>query len=231
MRTIHASIAGLLLLAATACATASTNRVRMGELNSVLSHLSGLEGDPLEKEPVEYQQVGKADYDRFFKDSSTVRANLVVADALSEALSKNVKNYARSYAAAGAADENVKEIVGDTKPDQLSDEQSIALLRLKKKRNELSGDELKFAASSGANAVQVALYLVGTTLTTRQLAEQGKDLSGKVPTSFTGMEALKAPAATSGLSTSIDNLTRASTRIPDVAQKLTRLGEGLRSLL
>jgi hypothetical protein len=231
MKTTKALGMGLLLLSASACVTASTNRVHMSMLNSALAQLSGIEGDPLAKEPVEYQQVGKSDYDQFFRDSSTVRANLVVADAYSDSLSKNVKRYAQSYAAAHATDDAVKEITGDTKPDQLSDQQSIAILQLKKKRNELSNDELKYAASSGANAVMAGAYIASTASTTKQLTEQGKDLGARVPTAFTGMEAVKAPAASAGVTTSMDNLGKASARIPDVAQKLTRLGEGLRSLL
>ena len=42
---------------------------------------------------------------------------------------------------------------------------------------------------------------------------------------------MKAPGATSGLNSSVDHLTKASTQIPDLAQKLTRLGVGLQSLL
>ena len=210
---------------------ATTQRVRMDSMNRVIGNLSGFEGDPLEKEPVEYMQTGKGNYDQFFSSAAEMHAGIVVSTALSDSLTTNLKKYARSYAASKAADENVKAIVGDTKPEDLTEDQSFALLNLKKKQGELSDDEKKFATRSVANTAQTTLYLGKTGDQAATLISTGSALSQSVRTDFTGMDAVKVPAVTKGLSGSLDNVKEASVKAPPLAKTLSRLGEGLKNLL
>lgn len=212
-----------------ACSS-SRGRLKMGELHSSLAQLSGLEGDPLDKTPVEFEQTGKPEYDEFFLESAKVQAGLVVSNALTEAMTKNIKNYAVSFVASNANDDNVKQLLGGRAADQLNLDESLAALKLQKQQGKLSADEAKYAVSSAANAAQVVLYMKESVTGTKALAEKGKALSGKVQSDFTGLDATKAPGISTALGTSVNNLAQAANTAPEVARQLARLAEGLQSL-
>ena len=230
MRSRSSLLLALAALSLTACAS-SRGRLKMGALNAAISQSTGLDGDPLETTPVEYEQTGKPEYDSFFLRAAEIRASLVVANALVDALTTNVKNYAISYAAANAADEGVKALVGGRPLDQLSADDAIALLTSQKTRGQLSEDERNYAKRTGANTLQTALYLGTAVKSTQDLIALGRDLSPKVKSDFAGLDATKAPGVASAITGSVDNLQSAATTLPDIAKKLTRLGEGLSSLL
>ena len=219
----------LAVLAAVAC-TSSRGRIKMGELHAALANASGLEGDPLDKTPVEFDQTGKPEYDQFFVEAAKVQAGLVVSNALVEALTKNVKAYAMSYVAANAADASVQQLLNGRTAEQMGPEEAIAVLKLKKAKSGLSADEGKYALRTGANTLQTALYMKESVVSTKGLAEKGQTLSGKVKSDFTGLDATKAPGVASALTSSVNNLTQAATTVPDIARQLTRLAEGLASL-
>jgi hypothetical protein len=219
------------LLAAAGCATGtSTQQVKMGEIDRAIGGLTGLPGDPLEKEKVEYLVVGKPKYDQFFKSSAEMRAGFVVSEVLSQTLTTNLKSYARSYAASKAADESVKQIVGTTPLDQLSEDQSIALLRLKKEKESLSAEEKLFLASSVGNTAHTVSYLARTSTEAQSLVSAADSLSRSLKDDFTGLDAGKVPLVSKGITTSVDNVQNASSKSVELAKNLTRLGEGLKSL-
>ena len=157
---------------------------------------------------------------------------MVVSEAFSEALTRNLKAFARSYAAERAADQSVVEIVGSTPLDQLSEEQSFALLTLKKKRGELRKDEAVYVVSSAANTTQLVMFLNRTQTEAQVLAEQGKLLSQSVSVDFGSPEKIRqAPTVARGLQDSMSHLQRASSRATTLSKTLTRLGASLNSLL
>src|SRR5262249_21399548 len=53
---------GIMALGAVACAAGQTHRLKMGEMQGLIGEMTGLAGDPLENEPVEYVTVGKPKY-------------------------------------------------------------------------------------------------------------------------------------------------------------------------
>jgi hypothetical protein len=218
------------LAASMIACSSSRGRLKMGQLNASLAQLTGLEGDPLDKTPVEFEQTGKPEYDEFFVESAKVQAGLVVSNALTEAMTKNIKGYAISFVASNANNDNVKQLLGGRAANQLSVDESLAALKLKKQQGKLSDDETKFAVSSAVNAVQVALYMKESVASTQSLAEKGKALSGKVQSDFTGLEATKAPGIATALGTSVNNLAQAASTAPEVVKQLARLAEGLKSL-
>jgi hypothetical protein len=154
----------------------------------------------------------------------------VVSNALVEALTKNVKAFAMSYVAANAADAAVQDLLKGRQAEQLTDAESLAVLKLKKAHGGLSSDESKYALRTGANTVQTALYLGESAKGTKELAEKGQQLSGRVQSDFAGLDAPKAPGVASALTSSVNNLTQAATTLPGIAKQLARLGEGLQSL-
>lgn len=216
-----------LVVFSTGCASQKA-QLRMGDTHASLANLTGLDGDPLAKQPVEYEVTGKANYDKFFKDAAVFRAGLVVSNSFAETLTTNVKNYARSYMASGAVSEEAKKIAGSTPAEKLSDDQALAVLKAAK--TSLQIDQLKYLASSGANALQLGVYLTESVKSAKDLVVTGKDLTQKVKTDFTGMDMTKAAGVTSALAGSVDNLNEGAQKAPELAKTLTRLGQGLAAI-
>ena len=228
---MHSKICIAFAIVATSFACASAKaRVKMGELNSALAQSTGLDGDPLEATPVEYEQTGKPEYDQFFQSSARLQAGLVVSNALVDALTKNLKSYAMSYVAANATDDSVKQLLAGRTADSLTADEALAVLKLQKTHGGLSDDESKFAARTGANTLQTGLYMGESVKATQTLIDTGKTLSGKVKTDFVGLDATKAPGVASALSSTATNLSGAATSAPLLAKQLIRLGEGISSL-
>jgi hypothetical protein len=141
-----------------------------------------------------------------------------------------VKAFAMSYVAANANDDNVKQLVSGRALDQISVDESLAVLRLKKQQGKLADDEAKFAVRSAANALQVAVYLKESVNGAKALADKGQGLSGRIKSDFSGLDSVKAPGVTSAIATSVDNLSQAAATAPEIAKQLTRLAAGLSSL-
>ena len=215
-------------------------RLTMREMNPIIGWTeipvadlagAGAGADPLEKEKVEYIMSGKGRYDHVTRSAAEIRAGLVLSQAFTETLTTNVKGLARSYAAAHAADENVKEIQGNTAVEDLSWDQQMALLNLKKKQEELSTDETLFLQRSVANTALLVTYLGKTAVESKELAETALALTRSVPTDFIGPDAILAPSVVQSLEGSAKNLDEASAKAPELAKTLARLGEGLKAML
>ena len=217
-----------LFVLTTACA--ARNRLQMGGLHSEIARLSGLEGDPLEKTPVEYDSTGKPEYDDFFKNAAVVNAELIVSNALVEVLTKNLKSFARSQVASGAADDSLKALLNGHSADEMDADEAVAVLKLQSQRGKLGADVKEYAGKTAGSTLEAGNYLVGSVVTTKGLAEKGKALGARVQSDFTGLDAPKVPGITSALATSAGNLTQATTTAPAVAKQLLRLAQGLMSL-
>lgn len=225
------AISAVALLASVSACTSSRQRVRASSLDSAVSSFVASESDPLEENPVEYLVTGKGNYDSFFRESAELRGGLLVSETAATSMSKNLKSYARSYAAKQATDDNVKDILGETKPDDMNDEQAAAVMQLKKKRGELSDDELKYATRAGGNALQLGAYLAGAAQKSAVLLETGDRLRNNVQSDFNSpQDAVAVPGILEGLTTTIDNLQKANQRLPDLAKEMARLGETFKAL-
>ncbi len=218
------------LLAAPVVASAAGTRVTMAGMKGTFGEVALLTTDPLEKKKVEWKPTGKGNYDDFLERAALMDAGMVVSEAFTQALTDNLKGYARSFAAEKATDQAVKEIVGDTPPEQLSEDQSIALLALKKKQEQLNGEETAFVGKSLLSAAVVGTFLSKVPDDSKTLAKNGAGLLQTVPSDFRGLQAIKAPIVTASLKEAGTHLQDAGTRAPEIAKGLTRLVEGLKSL-
>jgi hypothetical protein len=197
----------------------TTVRLKMGDTHESVAKLTGMEGDPLAKEPVEYEESGNGKYDDFFRKAAVLRAGLVVSNEFANVLTKNIKAFARSSM---AADEIAKS------QENLTDEKALAVLKAQKSK--ITADQLKFLASAGANTAQLIVYLNESAKAAPALAQTGKDLTQSVKSDFTGFSAMKAPGVTAGLGKSVDNVNSAAQSIPDLVKTLTRLSQGIAAI-
>jgi hypothetical protein len=221
---------GLPALPANPVGSTTTQRVKLADIRGGMGKLTSLKNDPLEKEKVEYVTSGKPNYDEVSRSAAEIKAGMIVSNSFADSLTSDLKGYARSYAASQAADANVKEIVGKSKPDELTDEQAIALLSLKKKRGELSSDETHFAANAATDAAAVAAFLGVSVSQAKPLAAKATALTQSVNSDFTGAEAIKAPLVAKSMQTSTKSLTEATVKGPELAKTLTRLAQALKGM-
>ncbi|MGC4000875.1 MAG: hypothetical protein QM767_26840 [Anaeromyxobacter sp.] len=221
----------VVLVAPTASRAAGAKRVTLDSIKGAFGEVPILGADPLASKKVEWQPTGKARYDQFLQDAAFMDAGMIVSQATTDTLTTSLKGYARNIAASGAMKDAAKEIVGDTPPDQLSEEQSLALLALKKKMASLSEEELAFATKGAASATVVGGFLAKVPETSTQLVEQGSSLSQSVSKDFTGFDAMKVPGVGAALALSGVHVKDAAERAPELAKAITRLAQGLGSLL
>lgn len=218
------------LLAVPMVASAAGTRVTLAGMKGTFGEVALLTTDPLEKKKVEWKPTGKSNYDEFLERAALMDAGMIVSEAFTQALTDNLKGYARSFAAEKATDQEVKRIVGDTPPEKLSEEQSVALLTLKKQQEKLNGDETAFVAKSLLSAAVVGTFLSKVPDDSKALAKTGAGLVQTVPSDFKGLQAVKAPIVTASLKEAGSHLQEAGTRAPEVAKGLARLVAGLTSL-
>lgn len=230
MNTISRFVCAAMLVAPMAASAAPVQRITLASMRGSFGDVALLTTDPLEQQKVEWKATGKGNYDDFFEKAALMDAGMIVSSSFTEALTTNVKGYARSFAAEKATDESVKAIVGDASPEKLTEEQSIALLALKKKQEKLNGEETAFVAKSLLSAAVVGTFLAKVPDGSKALGQTGAGLVQSVPQDFKGLNALKAPIVTASLNESGKHLQEASTRAPEIAKGLTRLVEGLKSL-
>jgi hypothetical protein len=208
----------------------TTQRVKMADVSGGMGKLTCLKSDPLEKEKVEYVTSGKPNYDEVSRSAAEIKAGMVVSNSFADSLTTDLKGYARSYAASQAADESVKEIVGKSKPEELTNEKALALMALKKKRGQLSADEASFALNAATDAVAVVSFLGVSVSQAKPLIAKASGLSQSVKADFTGAEAVKAPVVAKSLQSSTKSLREATEKGPELAKTLARLAQGLKSL-
>lgn len=214
----------------TGCVGARVYELRMGDMHADIARMTGLEGDPLEKNKVRFVVTGKQKYDDFFKTAAYTRAGMVVAQALQLSATKNMKKYARSYVSAQAVDQGVKDILGDAKPEEMTDEQAFAIMRLKKQRGQLSADELNYFVQTSANLTQTALYLDVSVRNAGPMVESGSHLVSTVRSDFTGVEARRIPSVLAGLNESLGQVNASVAATPAMVKELVRLGQGIASI-
>lgn len=230
MNTISRIVCAATLVAPMLVSAAPVQRVTLASMKGTFGEVALLTNDPLDKQKVEWKATGKGNYDDFFEKAALMDAGMIVSQSFTEALTTNLKGYARSFAAEKATDESVKAIVGETPPDKLTEDQSVALLALKKKQDKLNGEETAFVAKSLVSAAVVGTFLSKVPGDSKTLAQTGAGLVQSVPSDFKGLNAVKAPLVTSSLKEAGTHLQDAGTRAPELGKGLARLVEGLKSL-
>lgn len=100
---------------------------------------------------IEYPIIGIATHDNFHKSTAIILMTFEVTKWMVADATLNLKKYAQDHIAKMTMDENIAELIGDTPHDQLTVEQSAAVLNMEKERNEISEDEAAYFLKVGAN--------------------------------------------------------------------------------
>jgi len=175
---------------------------------------------------VVYTVIGDANYDNFFKTAAKLDGLVIVTQAMTTSATKQLKKYAMSKAADEALQENIKELVGDTRPEDYTAEQSMAIMTMAKAQDKVSADEMKYFATTGAS-LAVGAYALGKGVgEVGNLLKDGANLLKNVKRTKPWL----IPAATKGMKTAIDNLKGVKNNAPSTLEEMKVLAEGFKAL-
>jgi len=214
--------------------TSSKQHVTMSSLDplfGVAATVSGMKDDPVANAKVTYPVTNVGKYDDFFKKSAEVRGSLIASQAFTTTTIVNMKATARSALAKSELGNSIKEVVGDKPEGEWSIEDTATILKLQKKKGEVTSEQLKGIGQSAASIGGMSVFLAKVPTTSMELGTQAKDLAGSVSTDFSGLAATKVPEVTQALNDSRDSLTKAGEQAVVTGKELSRLGYAIKMAL
>jgi len=155
-----------------------------------------------EKGFVEYIQIGDEKYDAFFKSAAKLDGLVILTKAMTTQTTGELKKYAISKVADETLSQSIKEIVGDSSPEQYTVEQSIAIMKLAQQQGKVKGDEKAYFGTT-AVSLGIGVYSLGKGITeASNLITGGNELLKNVKS----IKKTRILAATKGLKGSLTNL-------------------------
>ena len=113
-------------------------------------------------------------YNEFFKSTAIIAFTLDLSHSMIKDATANLKKYAQDHLAKMTMDENIEEIIGDTPHDELSVEQSVAIMRMEKERDRISHNEKKYFVFMGGQIGIGSLSLLRGIKETPKLLKRGR---------------------------------------------------------
>ena len=209
--------------------TIATAKEKKLTINDIEPKLAGkLVGQNVEFKKVKYMVVGKESYDDFFFTSAKLNGLGKLSRAMTKASTKQLKKYAMSKAADETMKENIKELIGESEPDKLSTEQSFAIMKMSKKRKQLTKDELNYFKNTIIALLIVTESLKNGVGEVGQLTKDGKKLIKGIKKAKLKLKQIIP--TTKGLNSSIKNLTKFGKNTPKVLEEIAVLVKGFQML-
>ncbi|MCH7495295.1 MAG: hypothetical protein IH825_04280 [Candidatus Marinimicrobia bacterium] len=181
----------------------------------------------------DYPVVGIVNHNNFHKSTAIILTTFSITKEMVDDATSNLKKYAMDHIAKMTMDENIDSLIGDTPHDQLTVEQSAAVLRMEKERDNISSNETKYFLSTGANLGIGVLSLIRSIQEIPDLLGNGKSMITNVRSDFTYMGIPKLwaiPAATTSLNESIKRLNAVKNDAPILLEDMKVLVDAFRAL-
>ncbi len=136
-----------------------------------------------------YGITGQSSYDQFFRRAAVAYGGFYYGNRLVTEATDQLKRFARSKAAVASLHEEVVALTQEADSTEWTTEQSLAVLKAAKKRDELSTDEkLYFLAMSALLAATVPVVRASVQAAP-ELLSTGRDLTRRIPDNFDIFEA------------------------------------------
>ena len=195
--------------------------------------LEFLEWTSLDVLLIDYPVTGLEKYNEFFKSSALIYFTMEFSGAMVSDATANLKNYARDHVAAEAMDENIQELIGDTPPDQLTIEQSLAVMRMEREQDRISEHEREYFATTLGQMGLATLALARGIKEAPRLIKKGKQMLVSVISDFNILGFPKfweVKPVYDGLHESIDRLSYVAERAPILVEDIAVLISGFQEL-
>ena len=181
----------------------------------------------------DYPVVGIENHNNFHKSTAIILTTYSITREMVDDATSNLKKYAMDHIALMAMNENIDSLIGDTPHDQLTVEQSAAVMRMEKERDNISSDETKYFFLTGANLGIGMLSLARSVNEIPDLLSTGKSMITDVRSDFTYMGIPKLwaiPAATMSLNESVERLNSVKNDAPILLEDMKVLVDAFRAL-
>ena len=175
---------------------------------------------------VMYYAIGDPKFDDFFMTAAKIDGLVILTSALVTESTTQLKNFAMSKASNEALKENIKELVGDTPPDEWTTDQSIAVMEMSKKQGEISDDEKAYFVTTGIMLAAGSYSLGKGVKETADLIKTGAILIKDVKK----VKPWLVPATTKALKGSVENLKGIAQNAPGLLEEVVVLSKGFKAL-
>jgi hypothetical protein len=182
---------------------------------------------------IDYPTTGIDRYNEFFKSSALIYFTTELSQSMVNNAAANLKNYARDHLAAGIMEENIQELIGDTPSDQLTVEQSLAVMRMEKEQNRISDNESRYFFSMAGQLGIASLALIRGAKEAPDLIKKGRRLITHAWEDFTIMGIPRfwdIEPVVSGLDESIGRLKHVTEIAPILIEDIAVLLKGFKEL-
>ena len=173
-----------------------------------------------------YSKIGEGRYDAFFRSTAVVQGLVDFDQKMTTSATGSLKKFAMSKAADEALGDAIKELVGDTPPEEWTTEQQIAVLKIADHQDKVSKDEKVYFLKTAGALTLGAAALTKALATTKSLTEEGLALQKSVG----DLPKIKVVAATDATKHSIENLKTAAQQGPPLAEEMVVLATGFKAL-
>jgi hypothetical protein len=182
---------------------------------------------------IDYPTTGIDRYNEFFKSSALIYFTAELSQSMVNNAAANLKNYARDHLAAGIMEENIQEFIGDTPSDQLTVEQSLAIMRMEKEHDRITENEARYFFSMAGQLGIASLALIRGAKETPDLIKKGKLLITHAWEDFTIMGIPRfwdIEPVVSGLDESLGRLKHVTEIAPVLIEDIVVLLRGFKEL-
>lgn len=182
---------------------------------------------------VDYTLSGVEKYNEFFKSCAIIYFASNVSHAMVNDATANLKKYAQDHLSKMTMDENIEELIGDTPHDDLSIEQSNAIMRMEKERGKLSLNEKKYFVLMAGQLAIGSLLLIRGIKETPDLLKSGRNLLTDVGEDFShkGFPMFwLIPAVTQGIKESTERLNQVRKDAPELVEDIKILYDAFHML-
>ena len=172
-------------------------------------------------------------YNDFFKSSAIIAFTLDLSHSMTNDATANLKKYAQDHLAKMTMDENIEELIGDTPHDELSVEQSVAIMRMEKERDKISHNEKKYFIFMGGQIGIGSLSLLRGIKEVPTLLRRGRSLLTDVRGDFSSNGYFKfwvVPNVSKGIKESIERLNKVRQDAPVLVEDMKVLYEAFKML-
>lgn len=165
-------------------------KLTLWDLDNKLAELAGNSPmDYMATAGIGYGITGQSSYDQFFRRSAVTYGGFYYGNRLVTEATDQLKRFARSKAAVASLQEEVSALTQEADTTEWTTEQSLAVLKAARKRDELSTDEkLYFLAMSALLAATVPVVRASVQ-TAPELVRTGRELTRRIPNDFDIFEA------------------------------------------
>lgn len=168
----------------------SERKLTLWDLDRQLAELAGNSPmDYMVTSGIGYGITGQSSYNQFFRRAAVAYGGFYYGNRLVTEATDQLKRFARSKAAVASLHDEVVALTQEADTTEWTTEQSLAVLKAAKKRDELSSDEqLYFLVMSALLAATVPVVRASVQAAP-ELLTTGRDLTRRIPNNFDIFEA------------------------------------------